>query len=67
MKVLVDGHRCQAAGLCVAVAPEVFDIGDDGVAHTMVDEVAEALLPDVEEAVTACPMAALALGSGDGA
>jgi ferredoxin len=33
MKVLVDIKRCQSHGECVAVAPEVFELGEDDVLH----------------------------------
>lgn len=65
MKVHVDSRRCQGAGLCVAVAPEVFEIQPDGVAAALVSEVTDDLLVDAEEAVVACPTAALALSAGD--
>jgi ferredoxin len=47
------------------VAPDVFAIHRDGVAGALVPEVTADLLSDVEEAVVACPMSALALSAGD--
>jgi ferredoxin len=62
MKAHVDRRRCQSAALCVSVAPDVFDLGDDGVAVALHDQLPDELTVDAEEAVAACPAAALALG-----
>ena len=35
MKVVVDLSVCNLHGLCVETAPEVFEIGDDGVLHVL--------------------------------
>lgn len=65
MKVHVDSRRCQGAGLCVAVVPDVFEIQSDGVVASLVAQVPDDLVADVEEAVMACPMSALTLAAGD--
>jgi ferredoxin len=58
MKVHVDMNLCQSHGDCAAVAPEIFELGDDDVLRWKVD-VDEALLEKVEAAVDACPMMAI--------
>jgi ferredoxin len=67
MHVAVDTGRCQAYANCVAIAPAVFDLDDDGV-------VAVVLLPDppaelreaVEQAVALCPTRAITVtGNGE--
>ncbi|MEE4024002.1 ferredoxin [Gordonia sp. PKS22-38] len=63
MKAHVDRRRCQSAALCVSVAPDVFDLGDDGVAVSLHDELPDDLVGDADEAVAACPAAALALSA----
>jgi ferredoxin len=60
MKVTVDMGLCQANGACVLVAPEVFDLDDEDVLH-WADEVGEEQRAEVEEAVRACPVQAIAL------
>ena len=35
MRVVVDLNVCNLHGLCVETAPEVFEIGDDGVLHIL--------------------------------
>jgi ferredoxin len=59
-RVLVDRERCVGSGTCEALAPDLFEVGDDGVV--------ELLRPDpdgddteVRDAVAACPTGALSL------
>ena len=58
MKVLVDMNLCQSHGECVAVAPDVFELGDDDVL-VWKEDVPEERRAAVEEAVNACPMMAI--------
>ncbi|GAA3852464.1 ferredoxin [Brevibacterium ammoniilyticum] len=60
MRVEVDRQRCESNGLCVLSAPEVFDLDDDGVLR-VASYVDESLRADVEDAVSSCPVQALAL------
>lgn len=61
MRVIVDYDRCEANGLCVAAAPEVFALDDDDQLHLLQAEPHEALRAKVEEAVRRCPRQALRL------
>jgi ferredoxin len=49
------------SGTCEALAPEVFEVDDDGVLVLLREEPADDELSDVRDAVTACPTRALAL------
>jgi ferredoxin len=49
------------SGTCEGLAPEVFEVGDDGVLVLLRPEPGEDALPDVRDAVQACPTRALAL------
>jgi len=60
MKVHVDMNLCQSHGECVAVAPDVFDLGDDDVLVWLQD-VDDSRREDMEAAVDACPMMAISL------
>ncbi|NEK85297.1 ferredoxin [Blastococcus saxobsidens] len=62
-RIAVDGERCVGSGACEALAPDVFEVTDDGVVAVLVPEPAEGDLPDVEAAVRTCPTRALALVS----
>jgi ferredoxin len=59
MKVTVDPDLCEANGLCVAAAPEVFDLIDDNVVDILISDPVSELEPAVVDAVTACPKQAL--------
>ncbi|MDC3725777.1 ferredoxin [Rhodococcus sp. Rp3] len=59
MDVKVDFDRCEANGVCVGLAPDVFDLNDDDeliVTHPVPGGSEDA----VREAVAQCPRAALA-------
>ena len=60
-RIEVDRDRCVGSGTCEALAPTVFEVDDDGVLAVVRAEPEEADLPDVRDAVTACPTRALAL------
>jgi ferredoxin len=60
MQVAVDLNLCQAYGVCAQIAPEIFDLDDDG--YAVVPEgrtVPEALEDKVREAAEACPAIAV--------
>lgn len=61
MKVTVDLDQCEANGICVGIAPDVFDLDDEDVLHITAAEVAAEDEDDVRTAVAQCPKAALKL------
>ena len=61
MKVTVDPDLCEANALCVAAAPEVFDLIDDDVVDILVPEPPPDMESAVADAVMACPKQALRL------
>jgi ferredoxin len=60
-RVLVDRERCVGSGTCEALAPDLFEVGDDGVVELLRPNPAD---DDdaVRDAVSACPTGALSLG-----
>ena len=60
-RIAVDRDRCVGSGTCEALAPAVFEVDDEGVLAVLRTEPGEDELPDVRDAVTACPTRALAL------
>ena len=60
-RVVVDRERCVGSGACEALAVDVFEVDDDGVLVVLREEPAEEELPDVRDAVQACPTRALTL------
>ena len=59
MRVEVDRDLCESNAVCVGIAPEVFDLGDDDLARVLVDEVPPGQESEVREAVSLCPKIAL--------
>ena len=66
-RVQIDRSLCSGFGSCVDAAPELFRLGDDGIAVALVEESDAAALLD---AARSCPMGAIALldeqGQGGG-
>ena len=62
-RIVVDGERCVGSGACEVLAPDVFEVTDDGVVAVLRPEPAAGDLPDVEAAVRQCPTRALELRS----
>ena len=61
IRILVDGERCVGSGACEALAPDVFEVTDDGVVSVLRPEPGAGDLADVEAAVRTCPTRALEL------
>ena len=59
MKVVVDFDKCQSNALCMAAAPEVFEVRDDGFLYILDENPPESLRAKVEEAVRNCPTQAI--------
>ena len=60
-KVTIEG--CIGCGACLGMAPDVFDLGDDGLAYSVLGEdVPEDYDADVEAAAGACPAEAIKVG-----
>ena len=54
MKATVD-ESCIACGLCVSVCPEVFEMGDDDLAHVKLDPIPAEHQEATKEAAEGCP------------
>jgi ferredoxin len=61
MRVVVDFDRCESNGLCMAAAPEVFEVRDDDFLYVLDENPPENLRAKVEEAARACPKQAIAI------
>ncbi|MEV7008197.1 ferredoxin [Streptosporangium sp. NPDC051022] len=62
MKITVDRTLCDGNGVCMGIAPDVFDIDDDLYLH-IADEIPDdpATQAQVRQAITSCPVLALTL------
>lgn len=59
MELKVNKDLCIGCGACQAVAPEVFEIEDDGLATVIVDEIPEEIKEDAIDAKEGCPTSAI--------
>jgi ferredoxin len=62
-RIEIDRSLCSGFGSCVDTAPELFRVGDDGIAVALVHE------PDAPAALNAvrsCPMGAISLLDAEG-
>ena len=61
MAVEVDKAKCIGCGLCTSIAPEVFELGDDGFSHAKDADGDKKYAKEVKEAVDSCPVKAIAI------
>lgn len=61
MKVTVDPDRCVGNGICEAVAPDLFEVGDSGQVELVVDEIPPKKEQLAQKAVESCPALALSI------
>ncbi len=57
MKVTIDSELCTGCGLCESIAPAVFQLGDDGLAHVLNEAGEEE--DACREAADSCPVGAI--------
>ncbi len=54
-KIEVDKNKCIGCGACTAIAPDVFEFDDDGLAKAIKNEIND----DVKTAAEGCPTEAI--------
>jgi ferredoxin len=59
MRVVVDFDLCESNALCMAAAPEVFEVRDDDLLYVLQEEPSEGLRDKVHEAARSCPKLAI--------
>jgi ferredoxin len=64
MRIVIDWDLCQGHANCMAEAPEVFRVDDEGMLTVLLEEPPEALRAKVEDAISFCPTGAIALVGG---
>jgi ferredoxin len=63
MKVVVNFDLCASTGGCAQIAPEVFEVRNDGYLYILQEEPPEDLHAAVIEAADVCPTGAITLES----
>ncbi|MFC7504966.1 ferredoxin [Nocardioides sp. GCM10030258] len=61
--VTVDFDKCTGLGICESLAPDFFEVNDDGELLVLKEEISDSELQEVEEAVAGCPTEALKIVS----
>ncbi len=61
MRIVLDSSRCSSLGMCEAVAPELFQVGDNGGLTLLEPNPGQDQQARAQEAVAGCPTAALHL------
>jgi ferredoxin len=59
MVVSVDKSKCIGCGLCVSIAPEAFEMKDDGYSYPKDPNADKKFGKKVKEAAEACPVKAI--------
>jgi ferredoxin len=57
---IVVGDACAGHGVCESIRPDLFEVGEDGIAH-VVGDLSDADREDLLAAVEQCPTQALKL------
>lgn len=60
----VDYDLCEANGICVGIAPDVFDLDDEDDLHLLTAQVTAENDSRITQAVESCPRAALRVERG---
>ena len=61
MRVVVDFDLCESNALCMAAAPEVFEVRDDDLLYVLDENPPEELREKVMAAMRTCPKNAISL------
>jgi len=61
MKVNVNFDLCSSNGVCMGIAPEVFEVRDDGFLYVLNEHPGEELATAVREAAASCPNGAISI------
>lgn len=65
MKILLDRAKCTGLGICESLAPDVFEVDENGDLVMLTEVVPDGMLEDVEAAIAGCPTEALRLASAE--
>ena len=60
-RVVVDFDKCESNALCMAAAPEVFEVREDDFLYVLQEEPPDALKTKCEEAARVCPKQAITI------
>jgi ferredoxin len=61
MKVVVDFDECASNAVCMGIAPEVFEVRDDGFLYVLNENPGPELYEQVRQAANGCPTGAITI------
>ena len=61
MKVIVDFDLCTSNAVCMGIAPDVFEVRDDGFLYVLKENPGPEMDATLREAVASCPNGAISL------
>jgi ferredoxin len=61
VRIVVNRMLCESNAVCVGIAPDIFDIGDDDELQVLEEHPSETRRIDVESAMRLCPKQALSI------
>ncbi len=61
MKAHVDKDLCIGCGLCPTVAPDIYDMDEDGKAKVIIDDIPSDKEGEAKEGAESCPVGAIAV------
>ncbi|HET6908304.1 MAG TPA: ferredoxin [Mycobacteriales bacterium] len=64
LRAHVDEQVCVGTGMCEATAPDLFEVGDDGTSHVLLEVVPPELVAAARKAAEDCPTRALSVSDG---
>ena len=65
MKIVVDYDECASNAVCMGIAPEVFEVRDDGFLYVLDEHPGEELREQVRQAANGCPTGAITIVEDD--
>ena len=63
MKAVVDRDLCIGCGLCEQECPDVFRLGEDGIAYVLTDNPPPETYEDIRACVELCPVSAIGIAA----
>ena len=61
MKITVDPDKCIGSGSCEMLAPDVFEVSDEGLCQILVADAGAEAASGVRQAVKSCPTRAISV------
>lgn len=59
MKPVVNPGECIGCGQCEQICPEIFELGEDGIARVINEDPSASLKGQIDEAIEECPVGAI--------